>query len=94
MILMSEKMTSQNKLYEIELLPYNKPHTKKEIMSLRLDVKVIFSLQKEHVYHIGFYMVPYIWAHIGSWHTWPAQKETTSCTRFHVQDWHWIGYTI
>jgi hypothetical protein len=25
MILMSEKMTSQNKLYEIKLVPYNKP---------------------------------------------------------------------
>jgi hypothetical protein len=25
MILISEKMTSQNKLYEIKLVPYNKP---------------------------------------------------------------------
>ncbi len=35
--------------------------------------------------------IPYIQAYIWSWHTWPAQKEATSCTKFYVQDWHWIG---
>ncbi len=46
---------------------------------------------KEHVYSIGFCTIPYIWVYIRSWHTWPAQKEATSCTRFYVQDWRWIG---
>ena len=40
---------------------------------------------------VGFYTIPYIQAYIQSWHTWPAQKEATSCTRFNVQDWRWIG---
>ena len=35
MILMSEKMTSQNKLYEIKLVPYNKP-LKQEFSHLKL----------------------------------------------------------
>ena len=50
------------------------------------------SIGKDHVYCIGFYTISYIREHIRSWHTWPAQKETTSCTRVNVQDWHWIGY--
>ncbi len=36
-------------------------------------------------------MIPYIWVYIWSWHTWPAQKVATSCTRFYVQNWRWIG---
>jgi len=54
-------------------------------MSLRLDVEVIF------MYCVGFYTIPYIWAHIRSWHTWPAQNEATSCTRFYIHIWRWIG---
>jgi hypothetical protein len=50
------------------------------------------SMDKDHVYCIGFYTISYIRAHIRSWHTWPAGKETTSCTRVHLQDWRWIGY--
>ncbi len=46
---------------------------------------------QEHVYRVGFYTIPYIWVYIRSWHTWPDQKEATSCTRFYVQDWRWIG---
>ncbi len=37
---------------------------------------------KEYVYCAGFCTIPYIRAYIWSWHTWLAQKETTSCTRF------------
>ncbi len=36
-------------------------------------------------------MIPYIRVYIQSWHTWSAQKEATSCTRFYVQGWRWIG---
>ncbi len=43
------------------------------------------------MYHVGFNTIPYIWRYIRSWHKWPAQKEATSCTRFYVQDWRWIG---
>ncbi len=50
------------------------------------------STGKDHVYCVGFYTISYIWEHIWSRHTWPAQKETTSCTKVYVQDWHWIGY--
>ncbi len=35
-------------------------------------------------------MIPCIQAYIWSWHTWPAQKEATSCTRFYVKDWRSI----
>ncbi len=52
------------------------------------------STGKDHVYPIGFYAISYIQEHIRSWHTWLAQKETTSCTRVYVQDWHWIGYIL
>jgi hypothetical protein len=41
---------------------------------------------EEHVYSIGFYTISYIQAHIRSWHTSPAQEETTSCTRVYVMD--------
>ncbi len=47
---------------------------------------------KDHVYRVGFYMIPYVRVHIRSWHTWTAGKETPSCTRVYVQDWRWIGY--
>ncbi len=43
------------------------------------------------MYCVGFYTIPYIQAYIRSWHTWPAQKEATSCTRFYIQNWRWIG---
>jgi hypothetical protein len=43
------------------------------------------------VYRVEFYRIPYIRAYIWSWHTWPDQKEATSCTRFYIQDWRWIG---
>ncbi len=46
---------------------------------------------KGHVYSVGFYTIPYIWVYIWSWHTWPAQKKATSCTRFYIQDLRWIG---
>jgi hypothetical protein len=40
-------------------------NTKKEIMSLRLADEMIFSLRaRSHLYHLGFYMIPYIQAHI------------------------------
>ncbi len=40
-------------------------NTKKEIMSLKLADEMIFSLRmRSRVYHVGFYMIPYIWAHI------------------------------
>ncbi len=52
------------------------------------------STGKEHVYCIGFYGISYIQELIRSWHTWPAQKETTSCTSVYVQDQHWIGYIL
>jgi hypothetical protein len=42
--------------------------TKKTIMSLRLKVKVIFSLQARSMYHVGFYTIAYIRVHIQSWH--------------------------
>jgi hypothetical protein len=58
-------------------------------MRLRNDLE---SMGKDHVYHVGFYTILYIQVRIQSWHTWPSQKKTTSGTRFHVQDWHWIGY--
>jgi hypothetical protein len=38
------------------------------------------------VYCVRFYTISYIRTHIRSWHTWPAQKENTSCTTFYVQD--------
>jgi hypothetical protein len=40
-------------------------NTKKEIMSLRLAYEMIFSLRaRSSVYYVGFYMIPYIQAHI------------------------------
>jgi hypothetical protein len=47
-------------------------------MSLRLDVKVIFSLHasKEHANHIALFTIPYIQAHIKSWHMANARKKT------------------
>jgi hypothetical protein len=47
---------------------------------------------EDHVYHVGFYTIPYVQKHIRSWHTWTAGKETTTCTRVYIQGWHWIGY--
>ncbi len=44
------------------------------------------------MYRVGFYTIPYVRVHIGSWHTWTAGKQTISCTRVYVQDWCWIGY--
>ncbi len=39
--------------------------TKKEIMSLRLADEMIFSLRaRSRIYHVGFYTIPYIRAHI------------------------------
>jgi hypothetical protein len=36
-------------------------NTKKEIMCLRLADEMIFSLRaRSRVYHVGFYMIPYI----------------------------------
>ncbi len=29
---------------------------------------------EEHVYHVGFYTIPYIWVHIWSWHIANAKK--------------------
>ncbi len=46
---------------------------------------------EEHVYRVGFHMIPYIQVYIRSWPTWSAQKEATSCTGFYIQDWRWIG---
>jgi hypothetical protein len=40
-------------------------NTKQEFVSLRLADEMIFSLRaRSHAYHVGFYMIPYIQAHI------------------------------
>jgi hypothetical protein len=68
-------------------------NTKKDIMSLRLDVGMIFSLHARSMQtRVRFYTIPYIRVHIWRWHTdnarkrsWQhhqCQKETISCTRF------------
>jgi hypothetical protein len=49
---------------------------------------------EEHVHHVGFYTISCAQAHIQSWHTWPAQKETMSCTRVYVRDGSCIGSII
>jgi hypothetical protein len=43
MILMSEKMTSQNKLYEIKSVSYNKPHKEVEYVAVKKMKLVIMS---------------------------------------------------
>ncbi len=40
MILISEKMTSQNKLYEIKSLPYNKPLSKGVLAQFKVQFEV------------------------------------------------------
>ncbi len=64
-------------------------NTKKEIMSLRLADEMIFSLRaRSCVYHVGFYTIPYIRAHIFSVgsantrkHHHPMLERISSCTR-------------
>ncbi len=56
------KATSENNLKDESTTGDN---TKKEIMSLRLADDMIFSLRtRSCVYHVGFYTIPYIQAHI------------------------------
>jgi hypothetical protein len=50
------------------------------------------STAEDHVDCAGYYTISYVHVHIWSCHTCTAGKETTSCTRVYVQDWHWIGY--
>ncbi len=80
------KVTSDNNLKSKSTSMSN---TKKEIMSLRLADEMIFSLcARSHVYHVGFYMIPYIRAHIfgiGSANARKRHRPTpdriSSCTR-------------
>jgi hypothetical protein len=66
-------------------------NSKNEIMSLRLVDEMIFSLRaRSHVYHVGFYTIPYIQVHIfgvGSANTGkrprPTLERISSCTRSH-----------
>jgi hypothetical protein len=57
-------------------------------------------MSKEHVYCVGFYMIPYIRVHIWSWHianarqSWRianARKKPYHVLNFYVQDWRWMG---
>ncbi len=64
----------------------NSMSIKTEIMSLGLDVKVIFcQATKEHGYCIGFYMIPYIQAYLLELAHMPAAKEATSFMGVNVQ---------
>ncbi len=51
----------------------------------------LYPVSKEHVYRVGFYTIPYIWAYIWSWHTWPAAKEATYYMGVDVQSNRWTG---
>ncbi len=53
--------------------------SKKEI-KLNYELKILFesdieSASKEHVYRVGFYLIPYIRAYIWSWHMSNARKK-------------------
>ncbi len=64
-------------------------------MSLDLLCKMIWNgsqpTGKEHVYYIESYTIPYAMIMMLKWHTSPAQKEATYCSRVNIESVRWTG---